>query len=81
MTGEVESVSYSSSSSWPCYIAINDLSSSRNWFFHAANHEAMCNFAEKCRDRGIPVKMRAHVDSGANVVGTIEFANTRAKWW
>lgn len=84
MTGYVESVSYAVSSVWPCYVAVNDNSpgvSSRNLYFHAASHVSICNFADKCRDRGIPVKMNAVIDTGANVISTIEYANTNAKYW
>lgn len=81
LVGNVESVSYAFANAWPCYVAIRDESSSRNLYFHAANHESMCNFAEKCRDRGFPVKMRAQIDSGSNIIVTIEYANTDAKYW
>lgn len=81
LIGDVESVSYAIRDSWPCYIAIRDETSHRSLYYHAARHEGMCNFAEKCRDRGIPVKMQAHIDSGANNVVTIEYAGTSAIYW
>lgn len=49
--------------------------------FHVANHETMWQFPSKCRDREFPVKVRAQVDTGSNIVITIEYANTNAKYW
>lgn len=87
LTGDVESVLYSSdsdrwSSTWPCYVAISDADASAagNLYYHAARRDAICQFAEKCRERGLPVKMQAKTYSESYIVEKIEYADTKARY-
>lgn len=84
MVGQIESIAYSdrSSSSCHCHIAINDVSSSRSLYFHEVKREDMCRFAERCKEKGIAVKVTGDAAVvGANKISTIEHGNSSAKWW
>lgn len=83
ISGPVENVSYGQSTEWPCYIAMSngDVNGERKYYFHAAKKLAMCQFAERSKNLKKEVTLYAIIDSGANVVDTIEFANTNSRWW
>ncbi|AAF03953.1 hypothetical protein CJJ18_09265 [Candidatus Williamhamiltonella defendens] len=84
ITGAVENVSYNNSPTWPCYIAVDgedDGKGGRRNYFHAANNTSICGLAERAKILNYRVKIYAEVDTGANIVYQIEFANTQSKYW
>lgn len=80
ITGQVESISYSTDPDWPCYISIENASSSKNLYFHASKVLSVCQFAERCRDSKIPVKLGSFKDPLNTDITTVEYANTNAKY-
>ena len=76
LTGNVTNVAYLLSKTWPCYIAVNDNSSSSNNHFHAARSESICSFAERAMIWGKMVKMYNIVDDGNNIAYGIQFNDT-----
>lgn len=80
ITGEVESVSYTKNTDFPCYVALAGTAHHHN-FYHASKNVAACMFAERCRTLGLEVRMGALVADGANILDSIEYNNTKAKYW
>lgn len=80
LVGDVESVSYSTLES-PCYVAVKDRTQNSTWsqFYHHSASEAVCNFAEKCRDRGLPVLMKAQFINKRLTIKSITYADSNAK--
>lgn len=84
MSGKIESIAYTNSMSGSpkCYIAINDNSSSRGFYFHEVRKEQMCLFAERCFELGYTVKVIGDAEMlGANKITTIEHDSSATKWW
>lgn len=82
MTGKIESIAYTDASHVKCYIAINDNSSMRGFYFHEVKSEEMCHFAQKCYKYGYAVKVFADSEMlGANKIKTIEHESSKTKWW
>lgn len=80
--GPVENVVYVKSDVNPCYIAFGT-SDSRNYFYHAAYNSAQCEFAERCKNLGLEVKVYGETECGTcnNGLLGIEYAGTNSKWW
>lgn len=76
--GDVESVLFSAVGP-PCYVAVKDPNSTWSQFYHLSTNEAICNFAEKCRDRGVPVMMKAKHTVQDLTIKSITYASTNAK--
>lgn len=82
MFGKIESIAYTDRSSPSCYIAINDNSTSRGFYFHEVKREQMCRFAERCIEKGYSVKVIGDSEVlGANKITTIEHGSPATKWW
>lgn len=81
MTGKIESIAYTDRASVICYIAIQDNSSSRGFYFHEIRRQSMCHFAERCFENGYFVTVTGDAEMvGANKITSIEYASS-AKWW
>lgn len=81
LRGSVESVSYTDSDKWPCYVAVRDSRSSRSLYYHASKTVEICHFAERYKEFPKDVILRGVVDDGANIVATLELADNEAMYW
>lgn len=83
ISGQVEIVSYLSSTFWPCSISMSngDSNGNRKYYYHASKYLSLCEFAERCKNLNKDVNVYAVVEDDANVIDRIEFANTNSKWW
>lgn len=85
MSGKIESIAYTDGamrSTVICYIAINDNSSTRGFYFHEIKREHMCRFAERCYEKGFEVNVIGDASVlGANKISTIEHRSSASKWW
>lgn len=78
----VENVIYVRSDTHPCYIAFG-AGDSRKYYYHAAYSTAQCEFAERCKNLALAVKVYGETGCATcnNGLLGIEYAGTNSKWW
>lgn len=86
ITGQVESIAFGSRTDYPCYIAMSSEtdgqpSADRRFYYHKVNSIEMCKFAERCRAARQPIIAYCLRDSDQNRIYSVQYADTKARWW
>lgn len=79
ISGFLENVAYTSRGFWPCHVAMSD-GGDKKYYYHATGHLEQCEFAERCKNSKIRVKILGADDGGLHELLSIEYADTEAKY-